>query len=69
MKSLLNKFDVKTSVSILIIAAIVLVTLCPLLFIWCINTLFSTGIAYSFETWLAALIFGFFISSFCGNKS
>ena len=69
MRSLLNKFDVKTSVSVLIIAGIVFVVLCPLLFIWCINTLFSAGIVYSFETWLAALIFGFFVSSFCGNKS
>jgi len=30
----------------------------PLLLLWSLNTLFGLGIAYSFKTWLAALLLG-----------
>lgn len=30
----------------------------PWIVIWAINALFATGIAYTFETWLAMLILG-----------
>lgn len=30
----------------------------PLAIIWSINTLFAIGIAYTFKTWLAALVLG-----------
>lgn len=46
----------------------VLVLLCfislPLLVIWVLNTLFSLGIAYTFKTWLAALILVFIVGGF-----
>jgi hypothetical protein len=46
---------------------IVLIIIClcifgPFLTIWAINTLFGLAIAYSFKTWLAALILDGLIS-------
>jgi len=35
----------------------------PFAFIWALNTLFGLTIAYSFKTWLAALIIGTIISA------
>lgn len=35
----------------------------PLAIIWALNTLFSLSIAYTFWTWLAALILGAAIAS------
>lgn len=46
------------SVFLIIVAAIIAVAvLIPLAFMWSINTLFDLGIAYTWKTWLAALIF------------
>jgi len=33
----------------------------PFILIFCLNTLFKTGIEYSFTSWLAALLFIWFI--------
>lgn len=43
----------------------------PLVFIWCVNTLFGCGIAYSFINWFAAfLLLGIGSGgSFRSNKS
>lgn len=41
-----------------IIAGLAIVIAVPLILIWSLNTLFSTGIEYTFWTWLAALILG-----------
>jgi hypothetical protein len=41
--------------TLIILAAIAVIVLFPLAFIWCLNTLFSLGIAYTFLTWLASL--------------
>lgn len=35
---------------------IALVAIGPLALIWALNTLFNAGIAYTFWTWLAALV-------------
>ena len=35
----------------------------PLVSIWALNTLFNTGIAYTFGTWFAALWIHLFIAS------
>lgn len=40
----------------LILLAVVLITAGPLVIIWALNTLFGLGVAYTFWTWLAALI-------------
>jgi hypothetical protein len=47
---------------------IIVVILCILIFfgpfatIWALNTLFSLSIAYTFKTWLAALVLGSIVS-------
>jgi hypothetical protein len=47
---------------------LVIVLLCSVIFftpwvgIWALNTLFGLGIAYTFKTWLAALVLGAIIS-------
>lgn len=35
---------------------LILIPIAPLLFIWAVNTLFGTGITYTFLHWLAALV-------------
>lgn len=40
---------------VIVLIVLALVVLGPLAFIWCLNTLFSLGVAYTFWTWLAAL--------------
>lgn len=40
----------------LILLAVLLIIAGPLIIIWALNTLFGLGIAYTFWTWLAALI-------------
>ena len=42
----------------LVIAFIVGLILFPLAQIWALNTLFGLSIAYTFKTWLAALVLG-----------
>ena len=41
-----------------IVIIAVLIGVGPLLTIWSINALFGLGIAYTFKTWLGALILG-----------
>ena len=47
-------------IALLVVAAIVFV---PLLLLWALNTLFGVAIAYTFKTWLAALILGGAVAS------
>ena len=44
----------------LIVACAIFVA--PWLSIWALNTLFGLGIAYTFKTWLAALVLGAIIN-------
>ena len=48
-----------TTVGLVILAAVVIFY--PFILVWCINTLFTTNIPYSFYTWLASamLYWGF----------
>ena len=39
-----------------VVLVVLIVALWPLLFIWSINTLFGTGIAYTWATWFAAIV-------------
>jgi len=39
-----------------ILVILTVVALMPLALIWSVNTLFNTGIEYTFFTWLAALL-------------
>lgn len=57
----MNKY--LTPVTIIVIALIVIV-FAPFVVIWSINTLFTTGIEYSFWTWLATLV----VTSVFGNS-
>lgn len=43
-------------IGLLILLAIVLLVIMPWAAIWALNTLFGLAIAYTFKTWLAALI-------------
>jgi hypothetical protein len=45
-------------VFIIAIIVIIMAALVPFGGIWALNTLFGLGIAYTFKTWLAALILG-----------
>jgi hypothetical protein len=55
---------------ILILVLVVLaVVFGPLLLIWALNTLFGLGIAYTFLTWLAALILGATVGGSRGSRS
>ena len=49
----MNTFNIS-----LIITAVILIIGIPFAIIWSLNTLFSLGIGYSFQTWLAAVILG-----------
>lgn len=40
----------------LIFVILVLVVLSPIGTLWMLNTLFGLGLAYTFKTWLAALV-------------
>ena len=44
------------------VVVVIMAALVPIGGIWALNTLFGVGIAYTFKTWLAALILGAFIS-------
>lgn len=39
-----------------VLLALLMVVLVPFNIIWVLNTLFSTGIEYSLDTWLATLV-------------
>lgn len=41
---------------LIVLALFALIVLSPFLFVWSLNTLFGLTIAYTFKTWLAALI-------------
>jgi len=41
----------------IVLIVLVCIVFCPLIIIWCINTLWGTSTAYTFFTWLAALCF------------
>jgi hypothetical protein len=45
-------------VVLFMVLAILAIVFGPILMIWSLNTLFGLGIAYTFWTWLAALILG-----------
>jgi len=55
----------KSGVSALIVLGVLLIIFAPFIVIWALNTLFGLGIAYTFWTWLAALI----ITGAFGNTS
>lgn len=46
----------------LFIVVILLVAVGPLALIWALNTLFGLAIAYTFQTWLAALVLAVIVS-------
>jgi hypothetical protein len=49
--------------ALVVIAIVVaLIVFGPLAIIWSVNTLFAAGIAYTFKTWLAALVLGSVVS-------
>lgn len=47
----------------IVLVVIVLFLMIPFALIWAVNTLFGTGIAYNFSTWLATIILTGAISS------
>jgi hypothetical protein len=47
---------------IIIMLVAIVIFFAPLISIWALNTLFSLGIAYTFKTWLAALVLGSIVS-------
>lgn len=49
-----------------VIIVILLAVMMPFAFIWAINTLFATGLAYSFWNWLAMVIFTSFVGGIFG---
>jgi hypothetical protein len=49
--------------ALIFVLAIALGVLMPLVIVWAINTLFNTGIPYSFWSWLAVLIMSGFLNS------
>jgi hypothetical protein len=60
MASRMSVFRMSSKMDTFLIAAIVIVAalVTPLAAIWALNTLFGLGIAYTFKTWLAALVLG-----------
>lgn len=62
-----TKFKVGIGAFALLLAVIVL--LGPLAVIWALNTLFQTGIEYTFWTWLAVLVLSVFLQTRIGKNS
>jgi uncharacterized membrane protein YphA (DoxX/SURF4 family) len=60
MASRMSVFRMSSKMDTFLIAAIVIVAalVTPLAAIWALNTLFGLAIAYTFKTWLAALVLG-----------
>jgi len=48
----------KTNDTLAIVIVLILIIGMPFAIIWSLNTLFSFGIGYSFQTWLATVILG-----------
>ena len=59
----LNASKVVIRLFLVIIALGILLVFGPLATIWALNTLFGTGIEYTFWTWLAMFVLVFTISS------
>lgn len=55
--------------SLLLILAVLGIVVGPLITIWMLNTLFGTGIAYTFFTWLAAALLNATIAYAGSGKS
>lgn len=55
-KGYINKERGKTMVGLIVVLIVALVVFMPLAVVWALNTLFGLAIAYTFKTWLAALI-------------
>lgn len=60
--------DLDTSTAVwaiigLILLIVALIAVGPLLTIWSLNTLFGLSIAYTFKTWIAALVLGLLVSN------
>lgn len=53
----------KTDTVLLALFVIALITAGPLLAIWSVNTLFATGIAYTFTNWVAMMLLLAFIQA------
>jgi hypothetical protein len=64
MASRMSVFRMSSKMDTFLIAAIVIVAalVTPLAAIWALNTLFVLAIAYTFKTWLAALVLGAIIN-------
>ncbi len=60
-----NRMPPMWAIPIIVIAALVLVALVPLAFIWALDALFGLNIAYSITTWFAALIM---LAVLCGGR-
>lgn len=56
------------ALAFIIVAALLLIVFGPFVLIWSINTLFKSGIEYSFWTWLASLYIGLIIASLQHKK-
>lgn len=52
-----------TSVGMIVIFATVIIITGPLITLWMLNTLFATGLEYSFMNWLAALALNLMIGA------
>jgi hypothetical protein len=52
-----------TSVGMIVIFATVIIIAGPLITLWMLNTLFATGLEYSFMNWLAALVLNLMIGA------
>jgi len=46
----------KTDTVLIVLFVIILIAAGPLLAMWSVNTLFNTGIEYTFINWLAAFV-------------
>jgi len=57
MKSFLVKIGEAFGAVGLIALVVIIIIVGPFLGVWAINTLFNTNTAYTFWTWLAALLF------------
>jgi hypothetical protein len=53
----------KSAMGLLALIVVLIVGLAPLALIWALNTLFALTIAFTFKTWLAALIVGGVVGS------
>lgn len=52
-----------------VLLALAALLLSPLAFVWSVNVLFGLSIAYTFKTWLAALVFLLMVSGLRASSS